>query len=139
MRQRGFSLLEILVAFTILALSLGVLMQIFSGSLRNTDIRHDQALATAIAESLLAGQAIETTLAAGDSTGSYGDRFRWLIHVTPFEEPIREGTGQMVALPAAVDLWQVAVSVAWDGGSPDSSREVRLTTLRVQPRAIAAK
>ena len=43
--ERGFSLLEILVAFSILALSLGVFMQIFSASLRNADITRDQAQA----------------------------------------------------------------------------------------------
>ena len=33
-RQRGFTLLEVLIAFVLLSLTLGVILQIFSGGLR---------------------------------------------------------------------------------------------------------
>ena len=39
--QRGFSLLEVLVAFTILSVSLGVLLQIFSTGLRNAALTEE--------------------------------------------------------------------------------------------------
>ena len=133
MRQRGFSLLEVLVAFTILALSLGVLMQIFSGSLRNADITREQAEATALAQSLLAGIGVETPMAAGESSGVHADQFRWRIQIAPFQEPPRAGQTEAIAPIATLDLWQVMVSVAWGGGAPPASeRTVTLATLRVQ-------
>ena len=49
MRQRGFSLLEILVAFSIMALSLGVLMEIFADAARNADLARNQMRAVALA------------------------------------------------------------------------------------------
>ena len=36
-KQRGYSLIEVLVAFTILAMALTVLLKIFSAGLRNVD------------------------------------------------------------------------------------------------------
>lgn len=129
--ERGFSLLEILVAFSILALSLGVLMQIFSASLRNADITRDQAQAVVLAQSLLASAGVETTLAAGESSGAVADKFRWRLQTRRFVETAGAGstTGIQTALP--LDLWEVTARVAW--GAPE--RELALTTLRVQPTA----
>jgi prepilin-type N-terminal cleavage/methylation domain-containing protein len=132
-RQRGFSLLEILVAFTILALSLGVLMQIFSGSLRNADVTGDQAQAVALAQSLLASAGVEATLLPGESTGVLDDKFRWLLRVSPFVQDPRPGETEAVRSPLPLDLWEVAVRVAWGGDSRLPERAMRLTTLRVQP------
>lgn len=51
--QRGFSLLEVLVAFAILSLSLGVLLQVFATGLRNAGVTDDYTRATLYAESIL--------------------------------------------------------------------------------------
>ena len=132
-RQRGFSLLEILVAFSILALALGVLMQIFSGSLRNADVTRDQAQGVALAQSLLASAGVETTLVPGESTGVLDDKFRWLLRVSPFVQEPRPGETAAVRTPVPLDLWEVAVRVAWGGDSRVPERALTLTTLRVQP------
>ena len=131
--QRGFSLLEVLVAFTILALSLGVLMQIFSGSLRNADVTRDQAQAVALAQSLLASAGVEATLVPGERTGVLDDKFRWLLRVSPFVQEPRPGETEAVRSPLPLDLWEVAVRVAWGGDSRLPERALTLTTLRVQP------
>ena len=131
-RARGFSLLEVLVAFTILALSLGVLMQIFSGSLRNADVTRDAAQATALAQTLLAGAGVETPLAAGESSGVHGGRFRWRLVMVPHEEPPRPGVPENLRTPAAVDLWRVTARVAWGGDERTGERDVTLTTLRLR-------
>ena len=132
-RQRGFSLLEVLVAFSILALSLGVLMQIFSGSLRNADVTRDQAQAVALAQSLLASAGVETTLIAGESTGVLEDKFRWVVRVHPFVEEVPSQQTAAVQSPLRLDLWEVAVRVAWGGDGASPERLLTLTTLRVQP------
>jgi general secretion pathway protein I len=137
MRQRGFSLLEVLVAFTILALSLGVLMQIFSGSMRNTDITRDQAEATALAQSLLAAIGVEAPLAAGQDSGSHADKFHWQIEVAPFLQEPRVGQSEALSTVGApaLNLWQVTTRVAWSGTGTSSEHAVTLTTLRAQPPA----
>jgi len=61
-RQSGYTLIEVLVAFMILALALTVLLRIFSGGLRNVSVSSDYAIATLIAESRLAGAGIDVPL-----------------------------------------------------------------------------
>jgi general secretion pathway protein I len=131
-RQRGFSLLEVLVAFTILALSLGVLMQIFSGALRNSDTTADQAQATLLAQSLLAGVGIEERLVPGETAGTIGDKFRWMLRVAPFEEATLPDQPMPLQAPP-MELWQVAAQVAWGGSPVEPERSVLLQTLRTQP------
>jgi len=133
--QRGFSLLEILVAFSILALSLGILMQIFSGSLRNVDVTRDQAQAVVLAQSLLASAGVESTLVAGESAGARDEKLRWVLRVNPFVEAPRAGDSAAVHAPIALDLWQVTARVAWGGDARTPERAVTLTTLRAQPAA----
>jgi general secretion pathway protein I len=134
MRQRGFSLLEVLVAFSILALSLGVLMQIFSGALRNTDITHGQAQAVTLAQSLLATAGVEGTLVEGEVAGSLDNEMRWLMRISPFLSGTIPGESSATLGGPPLDLFEVTVQVAWgDTSVPD--RTVTLTTLRLQPRS----
>jgi general secretion pathway protein I len=130
MRQRGFSLLEILVAFSVLALSLGILMQIFMGATRNADLAKNQLRATTLAQSLLAGVDAEPLLSPAESSGAESDGFRWRIQIAPFE-----GTGgDGVAIPQSMAvLWQVSVRVAWDGNPHEPERTLALVTLRARP------
>ena len=53
-RQSGFSLLEVLVAFSILALALGVLLQSFSTGMRGVTQSGLYSRATLLAESIFA-------------------------------------------------------------------------------------
>ncbi len=135
MRQQGFSLLEILVAFSILALSLGALMQIFSGATRNADLARDQSRATALAQSLLASTHSEPVLTASENGGTTDDGLRWRIEVVPFEETGDMGAPPAIAMAVPLDLWQIKARVAWGGGFGSPERSVSLATLRTRPKA----
>ena len=125
---RGFSLLEVLVAFVILALSLGVLMRVFSVGLRSSDLAERYAYATLLAESKLAAAGIEGVLAEGATDGEAERGFRWQTVVSRFEDPDPSPAGGA----ALVELFRVDVVVTW-AGEGDREREVRLSTLRVAP------
>ncbi len=133
-RPRGFTLIEVMVAFVLLALVLGVLLQVFTGGLRSARVSEAYTMATLLAESKLAAVGIEEPLTAGETAGRFDDRFRWRLDVRPYEPAHSEGPaeGDDAPVQAALEAYEVVVTVSWDGVNEE--RSVSLTTLRLAPR-----
>ncbi len=83
----GFTLLEVLIAFTVLALLMTVLLRIFSDGFRGMTAAEVNATATLHAQTALAGVGAEIPLAEGEWAGVYDDGFRWRVVIEPYEEP----------------------------------------------------
>ena len=124
-RQSGYTLVEVLVAFVILALTLTVLMRIFSGGLRNVSVSSDYATATLIAESRLAATGVDEPLRPGEASGSEGERFEWTVSVQDYEP----WPGYRSAAKG-VGAYRVDVRVEWPHG--DNTRSVALSTVRLR-------
>jgi general secretion pathway protein I len=135
-RQPGFSLLEVMVAFTLMAIVLAVLIRVFSGGLQGIGIAEDYARAASIAESTLARVGADIALKEGSQSGDVEDRYRWTVTIKPHDiplEPIPEGgfpSQPIQNLP--VVLQEVAVTVTWSEYGRD--RSYSLNTLRLGPR-----
>lgn len=122
-RERGFTLIEILVAFTIAALLLGVIYEIFSGGLRAATVGRHTTEALLIAESSL-----ETITGVAVAPGQTTDRVGSYERVTDVRErpDLLPSTAQISVMP-----YEIAVRVAWrDGVRP---RSVQLSTLWLGP------
>lgn len=131
-RQSGYTLIEVLVAFMILALALTVLMRVFSGGLRNVSVSSDYATATLIAESRLAATGIDVPLTPGETSGTEGERFEWTVSVQDYEP----WPGYRSAVQG-VDAYHVTVTVEWP--HRDRVRSVGLSTVRLQiPRGVGS-
>jgi general secretion pathway protein I len=131
--HRGFSLLEVVVAFVVLSLALVVLAQIFSGGLRRTGDMAEYAQALAVAESTLAATGVEDGFKEGDSAGETPDRrFRWSRSVKIWQDPDRDANLVEVN---RVQLYQVEVRVDWQG--PDGrDRSFAISSLRAAARPV---
>jgi general secretion pathway protein I len=102
-RQRGYTLLEVVVAFAILVLSLGALYESFSMTLRRSEKAGNRIRAVLLAESLRDRLGVELPLSQPEDEGVEAD-CRWQVRVQPM---VREGLEQppsMVAENAAVDV-----------------------------------
>lgn len=125
MKQRGFSLLEVLVAFAILSISLGVLLQAFATGMRNAALADDYTRATLYAESILAAIGREVALVEGERSGPVDDKFSWRSSISAYTEGLPHSEQ---AQPRA---YRVQVEVSWSGLVQE--RSVVLETLRLAP------
>lgn len=119
--QAGFSLLEVLVAFSILSISLGVLYQVFSSSLNNSALSADYSRAMIIAESQLALVMQDVPLREMSDQGEIDERYQWQVEVVRYQED-KEQQGRFAP-------YQVTSRVNWRDGV--RQKEYRLTTLRL--------
>lgn len=129
--ERGFTLLEVLVAFIIAAIALSVL---FSGSLSGlASVRVASAYEQAVtrARSHLAAEGV--SLVPGDRQGDDGGGFRWHVRVRPIDA-VKKQIGE--APPGAaggnalvITLYAIEVIVSWE--SAGRTRDVRLDSERL--------
>lgn len=130
--QRGLTLIEVLVAFVVLALTLGVILQIFSGGLRNARLSDAYTRALLLAESRLEAVGSEQALVPGETAGQLGEDLRWRVRIQPWAgaaaDPLAAAAPAGGAPPARI-LYEVQVQVAWQAGGRE--RALRLTSLRL--------
>lgn len=122
-RQHGFSLLEVLVAFAILSVSLGVLLQVFATGLRNAGMADDYTQATLYAESILTAYGREASLSEGAREGAINDRFSWRGTVSVYAD------GMPDSEKTQMQAYRISVEVSWRGLA--QTRSVTLETLRL--------
>ncbi len=123
--QAGFTLIEVLVALTILSISLGVLLAVFLQGLDRARESREEASARALAQSLLAQAKSADNPSMGTSVGKTSD-FLWRLQVVPYGSAAdrtawQENAGQIVA------------TVSWHGDG--GMRSISLSTLRLLPKA----
>lgn len=131
--QKGFSLLEILVAFSIMALSLGFLLNIFSKGVYTAALSEDYTAAVQIAESLLARVGVENELQEGQSNGTEYEKYQWTVTNYPYDVYALhnlESETSAFKKQQKIVIFQVIVKVVWGDGDDDNQRSVELNTLK---------
>ena len=127
-KTRGFSLLEVLVAFAILAISMTVLLQIFASSLRASSYSEESVRAGTLAQSLLAEVGVSRPLTLGEYAGSFNETYRWWYRVQADVQGLFDQSAweSLLLKPYRVDL-----TVFWKVGAREkalSLKTVRLTS-----------
>ena len=117
-RQSGFSLLEMLVAISILALALGSLYQAASGAARNVRTSERYAYGVELARSLLSENAMVPQRGVNNS-GETASGYQWRVQSSPVNLQ-RAGLGRS-------QLHELEVGVAWFDGS--KRREIVLNSV----------
>jgi general secretion pathway protein I len=123
---RGFTLIEVLVAFSILAMSLGVLFQIFATGLRGTRLAEEYSHAVLLAESELARLRIQPSAAAAAALGEGEVEVDARYDQTVSVEAITDASLTAIAA-TTLRPYRVTVEMSWGEGS--HRRSVPLTTV----------
>ena len=126
-QQGGFTLLEVVVAFVLLALTLVTVFQIFSTGLARAGELDEHSRALVVAQSRIATVGMEEKLEGPTETrGESEDRkYRWTLTVAPYEEPPEAGSPQPMS---SLQMYRVDAVVSWDG-SDGRTRNLKLSTL----------
>ena len=135
---RGFTLLEVLVAFALLAMALTLLLGTLSGAARHVGEADRRTRAVLLAQSLMAGLGVEEPLQEGTREGRWeeGD-YRWTLQVEPYAEP-RADAVSVPPSPAVGEprLLDVQLQVRWSEAPRDVLlwRTLRLVPAELEPR-----
>jgi len=128
-RQRGFSLLEVLIALAIAGIALGSVLQAAAETMRATatSARYQQAVSRALSH--LDGASANLT--PGEQEGDDGGGFHWHVLVRPVDSTGKQdATGKpVVADTLVVTLYAVTASISWRDGRRE--RNVRLDSRRL--------
>lgn len=124
-RQGGFSLLELLVAFVIMAFSLGMLYQASGGTVRSLGDTEQQLRATVLAQSVL--NARDSVPEAGWNESGQSGGFAWRVSSAPFRTDVVD--------PKVPPLQQVDIVIGWNDRR--GQRQIELTTLLPQAKPPA--
>jgi general secretion pathway protein I len=126
-RERGFTLLEVLVAVAIAGLALVGLFQAGSGGMFAADTAARAEEAVQRAQSHLAAVGRNAALVQGEFTDDDGGGYRWRLKVQPLAT--RQGLAPDGNSAVTSTLYDVEVAILWPGRKGE--RSVVLRTLRL--------
>ena len=158
-RMRGFSLIEMVAAFLVFAIGMGVLMGILTTSMRSARMSSDYTMAALWAQSKLDTVGVGEPVEEGGSSGSFDDNYAWQLEVhrvdpaavepPPQAAPARgngqggmkqDTAGERVSIAnaglgggidtAPFDLYQLDLTVTWGGQRGGNQHHAQFNTLR---------
>lgn len=127
-RQRGYTLIEVIVAFALLAGALTLLLGTLTGATRQVRWSRDAGRAALHAQSLLDQVGVGEPLRPGEREGEFDDgRYHWSLRILPWVDPTAPADRPRSATPA--QLYELRLAVTWGDAGP--REQVRLRTLRL--------
>lgn len=136
-RAAGFTLLEILVAFGLLALGLTLLLGTLSGASRQVRQAGDAGRAALYAQSLLDERLLIVQKPLRERGQFENDRYRWQLDVTPWVDA-QQPAQTRIQDPFAARLLHVQLQVRWGEGGV--GEQLQLHSLRLAlPQASAGE
>ncbi|MGD9020384.1 MAG: prepilin-type N-terminal cleavage/methylation domain-containing protein [Lysobacterales bacterium] len=125
---RGFTLLEVMLAFVIFALSFAVVLEILAGSISGIRRAGDDTQVALFAQSMMDLVGIEIPIEEARFEGEEMDRYYWQLDIYPYEPVDADAYVLELAELSGVELYRVTLDVEWDAGQ--RQRNARFSTIR---------
>ena len=113
--EGGFALIEILVAVSVLAISLVVIFQLFSGGLKSRKLSEQYARGVFHAREKMAEILLIPELSEGEIQGEFEDAYEWQAVITR----VVSEEGEEKNLP--VNLMSIWIRINWREGEKEKS------------------
>jgi general secretion pathway protein I len=125
--RRGFTLIEALVAFAILALAMSQLLAAAGGAAHNESRADFLLRAGRQGRSQLEALGIDGPMSAGESTGAYADGLLWRLVVEPYH-----ATRSAAGNKTLASYW-ARLTIRRPGPQKLAPETLTLTTLKIVP------
>lgn len=140
--EQGFTLLEVMLAFVLLASATGLLIAMLSNGLRQVQQAQRETEASLYAQSLLDPLGVLGPITPDQSTGEFDDgryKYRLDIEETKDPAPRADNADTIVREPLtnAPKLYRITLVVSWGNGQ--AGQQMRFTTLRARATEDVAK
>jgi general secretion pathway protein I len=127
-RNGGFTLLELLLAFMVFALSFATVLEILSGSMRNTVRARHFTEAALTAQSVMDQVGVQFPLEAGFSSAGESGDYRWNLAI--YEYAGADGQTDFTELAEATQIGLLQVDLIVNWGEPPRDRSRRFSTVK---------
>lgn len=112
--KRGFTLIEVVIALSILGIGLMVIIELFSGGLRLGRFSEEHTRALRYASLKLEEMAIRKTLEEGEEEGEFDPNFRWKVGVRKMDIlPVEKEAD----FKRPAELYHIRIKVMWNSGT----------------------
>jgi general secretion pathway protein I len=127
-RSRGFTLLELLLAFVVFTLGFVTVLEILSGSMRNTVRARHYSEAALTAQSLMDQVGLEIPLTRGFATNGESGEYKWELDISNYTNTDENVQSVELAELTSIELLQVDLLVSW--GKPPREQSWNFSTVR---------
>jgi general secretion pathway protein I len=124
----GFTLIEVLLAFVIFALSFSVVMEIIAGSMRNTVRARQYTEVALITQSVMDRVGLDIPLEAGVRANGESGVYRWDLQIGPFVGAADTTRSVELEELTGINLLEVEFVISW-GDYPNEHSD-RFSTIK---------
>lgn len=126
--NNGFTLLEVLLAFVVFALSFTLVMEILIGSVRNTVRAREYTEAALIAQSVMDQLGLDLPVQQGANyIGESGD-YQWEVSIGLYEDVAQNTHSIELGELTGIELLQIDLVISW--GEPPRDKSNYFSTVR---------
>jgi len=126
--QKGFTLLEILLAISILGVAITAIMQQFSAGLRIARTSQTYTTATIYAKQKLEELQVEEEMKEKEESGSFDDGYYFRVSIMPYEEYMGDEEDEELFDHLPLEMFRLESVVSWKEGEKEKS--ITLATLK---------
>jgi general secretion pathway protein I len=124
----GFTLLEVMLAFVVFALSFATVLEIMAGSMRSVRRASDDTEVALFAQSIMETVGTEIPIEEGEFSGTGMDRYDWNLGIYLYAAPEEDMHSMELAEMSGIELYKVDLDINWNSGR--RQRDLHFTTIR---------